>query len=114
MTGTNIIAIITIVFASTGFWAFLQNRMQRRDQKNDNQDALSKKLDRLERDGLRTQLLLLILLKPGEQQEILTIAEHYFRKPPNGLGGDWYMTTLFNKWLIDTGVAAPDWFNKEE
>lgn len=112
MDKTIIVAVLAI-FACGGFWTFLQSRMQRRDQKNDNQDALSKKLDRLERDGLRTQLLLLILLRPAEQQEILTIAEHYFRKPPNGLGGDWYMTTLFNKWLIDTGIAVPDWFKED-
>lgn len=111
MDKTIIVAVLAI-FACGGFWTFLQSRMQRRDQKHDDQIALNKKLDKLERDGLRTQLLLLILMRPAEQQEILTIAEHYFRKPPFGLGGDWYMTSLFYKWISDTGIAEPDWFDK--
>lgn len=87
----------------------MQSRMQRRDKL----EALCKKTDKLERDGLRTQLLLFIFMRPNEKQEILTIAEHYFRKPPEGVGGDWYMTSVFNTWLGDVGVASPDWFDKE-
>lgn len=77
--------------------------------RSDNRKNISGKLTKLERDVLRTQLLLLILLKPEEQQEILTISEHYFKD----LKGDWYMTTIFNKWVKENGVAQPEWFRED-
>lgn len=93
------------------FIKFLIERHDRKTERAEDQDAegLKKRLTVLERDGLRTQLLLLILLKPTEQTEILRIAEHYFKN----LKGNWYMTSIFNKWLEDIGVAEPDWFDKE-
>lgn len=75
------------------------------EKKNDIKNTLIK----LEKDGLRTQLLLLILIKPDEQTEILRIAEHYFKV----LKGDWYMTSIFNKWLKAENVASPEWFETE-
>lgn len=69
-----------------------------------------KKFKKSEKDGLRTQLLVLILLKPDEAQEILTIAERYFKD----LQGDWYMTSIFNKWLIASGDDRPEWFDSKE
>ena len=54
-------------------------------------------------------MLVLILLKPSEKKEILTLGENYFKK----LEGNWYMTSIFNKWLIDTGTAKPEWFKGE-
>jgi len=112
MDKTIIVAVLAI-FASAGFWSFVQSRLQRHDQKHDSESSFGKKLDRMERDSLRTQLLLLILLRPEEKQEILTIAEHYFRKPPNGLAGDWYMSSLFNKWIVQEGIAEPEWFKED-
>lgn len=107
MTQTIIIAVISAL-TSGGVLAFIQFLITRRD----NEKGIGKKLDRLEKDGLRTQLLLLLLMKPEEQTEILTIAEHYFVKPPNGLGGNWYMTGLFAKWCDAHGIE-PEWFNKD-
>lgn len=93
------------------FIKFLIERYDRKKERAEDQDAegLKKRLTVLERDGLRTQLLLLILLKPTEQTEILRIAEHYFKN----LKGNWYMTSIFNKWIEDSGVAEPDWFDTE-
>ena len=107
MTQTIIIAVISAL-TSGGCLAFVQFLITR----HDNQTGIGKKLDRLEKDGLRTQLLLLLLMKPEEQTEILTIAEHYFVKPPNGLGGNWYMTGLFAKWCDAHGIE-PEWFNRD-
>lgn len=101
--------IIIAILGSTAVATLIQFFVTR----NDNKKGITKRLDKLERDGLRTQLLLLILMRPEEKQEILTIAEHYFKKPPEGLGGDWYMTSVFNTWLSDAGIAEPDWFDKE-
>ena len=108
MTQTIIIAVISAL-TSGGVLAFLQFLITRRD----NEKGIGRKLDRLEKDGLRTQLLLLLLMKPEEQTEILTIAEHYFVKPPTGLGGNWYMTGLFKSWLEEYTVLKPDWFETD-
>ena len=93
------------------FIKFLIERHDRKKERVEDQDAegMKKRLLILERDGLRTQLLLLILLRPTEQTEVLRLAEHYFKD----LKGNWYMTSIFNKWLEDIGVAEPDWFDKE-
>lgn len=107
---STIVSIIIAVLASQALFGFIQFMITRKDTKKN----ISGKLTTLEKDVLRTQLLLLILMKPEEQQEIMTIAEHYFSKPPKGLNGNWYMTSIFNKWLIDADIAQPDWFNSKE
>lgn len=101
--------IIAAVLASNGFFALVQFLITRWDTKKNLKGSLKK----LEKDGLRTQLLLLLLIQPGEQTEILTIAERYFKKPPQGLGGNWYMTSLFKKWLEENKVGKPEWFETE-
>ena len=98
--------LIIAIIGSTAVATLVQFFVQR----NDNRKNISGKLTKLERDVLRTQLLLLILLRPEETQEILTIAEHYFKV----LKGDWYMTSIFNKWVNENGVAQPEWFNGGE
>lgn len=61
-----------------------------------------------EKDALRTQLLLMLSDYPHETTEILKLAEHYFKD----LEGNWYLTSLFNNWLIDNKIASPSWFEK--
>lgn len=100
------LTILLAVIGSNALFAFLQFLISRHDTKKN----VKGKLERLEKDGLRTQLLLLILLKGEEKQEILTIAEHYFKD----LHGDWYMTSIFNKWLKEKTIAEPDWFDNKE
>lgn len=99
-------AIVLAVIGSNALFAFLQFLIGRHDTKKN----IKGKLTVLEKDVLRTQLLLLILLKGEEKQEILTIAEHYFKD----LHGDWYMTSIFNKWLKEKTIAEPDWFDSKE
>lgn len=93
------------------FVKFLIERFDRKREKKEEQDRTSIKttLTKLEKDGLRTQLLLLILLKPEEQTEILKIAEHYFVK----LRANWYMTSIFKKWC-DENDLEPEWFTSIE
>jgi hypothetical protein len=107
MRDTIIIAVISAM-TSGGFLAFLQFLITR----NDDKQGIRKSLKKLEKDGLRTQLLLLILLKPDEQTEILTLGQRYFVKPPEGLGGNWYMTSIFKSWC-DEHKLEPDWFKSE-
>lgn len=94
---------------------FIKFLIERYDRKKDKEEAKEKenvnsKLLVLEKDGLRTQLLLLILIRPDEQTEILRIAEHYFKV----LKGDWYMTSIFNNWLKLNKIAEPEWFDSDE
>ena len=97
------VAAVVVAVIGSGLIQYLLTRY-------DDKKGIKHKLNNLEKDTLRTQLLLLILLKPDEQHEILTIAEHYFKK----LDGNWYMTSIFNKWLVDTDTAKPDWFKGGE
>ena len=78
-------------------------------ERHDETRGIGKTLRKLEKDGLRTQLLLLILMKPEEKKEILTLAEHYFVD----LKGNWYMTDVFNSWLEQEKHGKPEWFKKE-
>ena len=106
MDKETITTIVLAVLASNGFFALLQFLITRWDTKK----SIKGKLDRLEKDGLRTQLLLMILMKPNEKQEILTLAQHYFVD----LKGNWYMTDIFDKWLLEKGDSRPEWFKKDE
>lgn len=106
-----ITTVLVTIFASNGFFALVQFLITRWDTKKN----IKNKLTLLEKDGLRTQLLLLLLLMPEEKKEILTIAEHYFSKPPKGLGGNWYMTSLFDKWVVSHNDGLkPEWFKTEQ
>lgn len=96
--------IIASVLASNALFAFIQFLISR----NDTKKSIKDKLALLEKDVLRTQLLLMILMKPEEKQEILTVGEHYFKV----LKGNWYMTSIFNKWLEEySNGVKPEWFN---
>lgn len=95
-----ITTIVAAVLASNGLFALVQFLITRKD------TSIKTKLDRLEKDGLRTQLLLMILLKGDEKKEILTLGQHYF----DDLKGNWYMTDIFYKWLEEKGHSKPDWF----
>lgn len=105
MRDTILIAVISAM-TSGGFLAFLQFLITRHDDRK----GIGKTLKKLEKDGLRTQLLMLILLQPDDQTEILTLGERYFRKPPFGLDGNWYMTGIFSKWCKARDLE-PDWFD---
>ena len=95
--------IVVAVLGSNALFAFFQFLISRADTKKN----IKGKLTLLEKAVLRTQLLLMILLKPEEKSEILTIGEHYFHV----LKGNWYMTSIFNKWLEEYDVAKPEWFS---
>lgn len=94
------------------FIKFLIERHDKKVEKEEDgkKDDIKNTLNKLEKDGLRTQLLLLILIKPEEKTEILRLAEHYFKV----LHGNWYMTSIFNNWLKAKNVANPEWFDVNE
>lgn len=96
--------ILIAVLGGGNLLLFIKFLIERHDQNK----GIGKTLTRLEKDGVRTQLLLLILMRPEEQTEILRIAEHYFVK----LKANWYMTSIFSKWCDERNLN-PDWFDKE-
>ena len=92
------------------FIKFLIERYDRKQERAEDkaENGIEDRLRKLEKDGIRTQLLLLILLKPEEQTEILKVAEYYFCK----LKANWYMTGMFKKWADARGLE-PEWFDSE-
>lgn len=76
---------------------------------NNKRERLDKRFAVLERDTLRTQMLLMLKDFPEEKAEILKLAQHYFED----LDGNWYLTILFNKWLEENRIAKPEWFKND-
>ena len=100
----TLVTIIVAVLGALDFATLIIFFVNRHDSKKN----LMGRLATLEKDVLRTQLLMLILIKPEEKQEIVTIAQHYF----GDLHGDWYMTGIFNRWIEENSMARPEWFDK--
>lgn len=67
---------------------------------NEKLDNISSKIDTIELNSTRNQLLTLMSDYPDNESEILKVANYYF----NELNGDWYMTELFTKWCDGRGV----------
>lgn len=120
--------IVITALTSSGLLAFFQFLITRHDKKKDEKEGLradvkalkddlktdiqdiQKKLKKQEKDSVRTQLLVLIFLQPHEKQELLTLGEHYFKS----LKGDWYMTSIYRKWLKRNDIETPPWFESGE
>lgn len=118
------ITIIAAICGCTAFWQLIDHLIEARRkqgfnidqavrdiQKNmsalrDNQEDIKRSLAKTEKDSVRTQLLLLMSDYPDNTQEIMGVAQHYF----DDIGGNWYMTTLFNRWLEKEQIGRPDWF----
>ena len=77
--------------------------------KKENEEII-KRLDKNEKDNVRTQLLVLMSDYPERLDEIMTAAHHYFVD----LKANWYLTTIFKDWLKEKGIEIPDWLGKEE
>ena len=110
--------ILLTILGSGNIILFIKFLIERHDRKQERAEDkkerdvdkaaanLEERLCKLEKDGIRTQLLLLILLKPEEQTEILKVGEYYFKK----LKANWYMTGMFKQWCEDQGLE-PEWFD---
>ena len=105
--------ILIAVLGGGNVLLFVKFLIERYDAKMESKEDIKGTLKKLEKDGLRTQLLLLILLRPEEKTEILTLGQRYFSKPPAGLDGNWYMTGMFKKWA-DAHELNPEWFDSKE
>ncbi len=99
------LTLIVAIVGSTAVASLIQFFVSR----HDNKKNIPEKLETLEKDVLRTQILLMIMLRPDEEHEILTVSRHYFVD----LNGDWYLTGVFNSWCEERG-QNPEWFDKNK
>lgn len=115
MTSETYLTIFLTALGSSGLFAFIQFLIIRHDNKKGEIAKIStslaeinKRLNKEEKDICREQMLMLMANYPEEKEEILRLAEHYF----SDLHGNWYMTSLFNKWLETNGIGKPEWFDE--
>lgn len=113
--------LITVLLAvlSSGLIQFFFTRKDTKEKENieNKLEPISSKLDKLlneqkknEKDNLRTQLLVMMTVMPNDHHEIMTLAERYFGQ----LKGDWFYSSLFNKWLKENEIEKPTWFDLKE
>ena len=112
----SIVAIIIAVIGSSGlaklieYWCTKPKREYERkvyERKEAEKHAeITKQLQKHEKDIVRTQLLLLLTLRPDGTDEIMKVSQHYFED----LHGNWFATDLFNDWLESEHRNKPSWF----
>lgn len=90
------VGIIGAAIMSIGSWIVTKITAET----NEKLDTIIEKVDSVELNSTRSQLLTLIADYPDNESEILKVAQYYFRD----LGGDWYMTGLFIEWADERGV----------
>ena len=101
-----ILAIVTAIVGSEALVRLIIFFVERKGGKR----GLKNQLLKLEKDSCRTQMLVMLSDYPDEKNEIMTLAEHYFKD----LQGNWYMTTIFNNWLKKNNIVSPAWFKGGE
>lgn len=100
------VIILTTSLGSTALFSFLQFLITRNDQKRGQMASIVKRLDKLEKDSIRTQLLVLMNDYPENKQQIIMLAEYYFCS----LKSNWYLTGIFENFLKKNGIPSPVWF----
>lgn len=78
--------------------------IKRKLDKNDTTKQVISRLNNLEKDMTRTQLLILLSDYWYRDEEIMTVAQKYF----NDLHGDWYMTKLYEEWKLENEKRKQD------
>ena len=109
-------AVVAACLGSTGLFTLVAQIIKNRQEKSDKKNTMKQEIEdiqktvrRLEKDGCRTQLLLMMRDYPDERAEILQLGAHYF----GDLDGNWYLSSLFAAWIKKQGIEKPDWFDKE-
>lgn len=88
--------VICGLFTGVCTWTFNQAFAQI----NEKIDKIDVKVDNLEVDSTREQLLLLIYCDPSNHSDILKFANKYFVE----LGQDWVISETFQEWASKEGV----------
>ncbi|MBQ6765336.1 MAG: hypothetical protein IJP45_09175 [Paludibacteraceae bacterium] len=103
MAETIILAVIgsgALSALIAGIFQLINNRREKTDER----------FRTLEKDVLRTQLMLMIADFPNEKTDILKLAQHYFED----LDGNWVLSSVFSGWLKENDIAIPEWFKGEK
>ena len=103
MAETIILAVIgsgALSALIAGIFQLINNRREKTDER----------FKALEKDILRTQLMLMIADFPNEKTDILKLAQHYFED----LDGNWVLSSVFSSWLKENDIAIPEWFKGEK
>lgn len=102
---------IILAIIGGGAFGFIEFLIKRKDTKQEKKiDKLSKSIESLQRSQCRTEMLVMMNHYPSEQMEIMRLARVYFET----LQGDFYMTSLFAKWLNQNNVEKPLWFDENK
>ena len=97
----NATAILLGVLGSSAFCELVRYYIGRKTSKNE----ITERLDKLEKDGVRNQLITLIHDYPNRVDEIMEVGHHYFVD----LQGNWFATGLFEEWLEKNNFNKPKW-----
>ena len=95
--------IVSIIIGGLGIGSLITFFVTRYDNKKN----LEGKLHKIEKDSVRTQILLLMYnYKDEDKKELLECSEYYFKT----LDGDWYLSEMFERFLHTHGMEIPSWF----
>lgn len=103
------ISIVLSVLGSTAVFGFITFLIQRRDEKKNDLGNIKDKIEKIERDQCRIQLMMLINHFPKNKSEILAVAEHYFTE----LEGNWYMSEIFSEYCSEHDIECPIWLRRD-
>ena len=99
-----VLDIIGILLGSLGIGSLIVFFVTR----HDNKKGWEAQLKKLEKDIIRTQLLLLMKdYDEKDESELMACAEHYFVD----LKGNWYLTPKFYRFIKEQNIATPEWFD---
>lgn len=123
MDGALATTLIVGVLSSASLVALINGLFQRKRDKESKSTGLESKVDTLvedqmkmmkaqkkqEGDIIRVELKLMISSFPEKEEDILRLAEHYFKD----LHGNWVMATTFKQWLDERGLEIPQWYSED-
>lgn len=100
--------ILSLIIGGLGIGGLITFFVTRHDTKK----GLENKLHKVEKDSVRTQILLMMYnYTDTDREELLNCAEYYFKKRADGgLEGDWYLTDMFKRFLETHNIKQPAWF----
>ena len=109
MTNDQIITLVIGFVSAGGLFSFFQFLINRKDNKSDKLNDILNKLDCCTKSNARCELLIMMNHYKKDTAEIMRLAERYFVV----LEGDFYMTSIFKKWMKTNKIEPPIWFKED-
>ena len=104
------LSILLGFLGSSAVLGFIEFLIRRHDDKKGILKAILHRMDKIEKDSIRTQLLLLMSDYPEERHQIMMLAEYYFVT----LKSNWYLTGIFQSYLDRNNIPVPKWFKAND